>query len=144
MSYATPADMQARYGAAELLQLSDIGSPRTGVVQVAVLQRALDDASAWIDGYLVGRYPLPIADAPALAKLTLDCAAEARFLLMTVNVDEAAQKAHDERAAFYRAVAKGDINLVAPAQAAAPEGVGPVLFSPGSKLFGREDLGSCW
>lgn len=155
MGYATPADMQVRYGDVELRQLSDIGSPRTGLVVDAVLQRALDDATAWLNGYLVGRYALPIADASALARLNLDCAAEARYLLMTTQVDEAAQKAHDERVLFYRAVAKGDIALIAAVDVPAAAGVGPVLFAPGSKVFGREgstfggdgpvDTGrSCW
>ena len=138
MPYATIADLQVRYGDTELRQLSDIGTPRSGAMVDAVLLRALLDASAWIDGYLVGRYALPISDAPALAKLNLDCAAEARFLLMHTNVDEAAQKAHDERAAFYRSVAKGDITLIAPGAAPAAVGVGPVLFDRGSKVFGRE------
>ena len=138
MSYATKADMQVRYGDTELRQLSDIGTPRTGLIVDTVILRALTDASSWIDGYLVGRYPLPISDASALAKLNLDCAAEARFLLMTSNVDEAAQKAHDERVAFYRAVAKGDIALIAAADVPAALGVGPVLFDRGNKVFGRE------
>lgn len=138
MSYATLADMLARYGDAELTQLSDIATPRTGALVSAVIDRALADASAWIDGYLVGRYPLPIADATALAKLNLDCAAEARFLLMTTLVDEAAQKAHDERVAFYRAVAKGDIALIAAADIPPAVGVGAVMFTPGGKVFARE------
>ena len=136
MSYATIADMQVRYGDTELRQLSDLG--RSGVTVPAVLQRALDDATAWLDGHLVGRYPLPITDTPALAKLNLDCAAEARFLLMTVSVDEAAQKAHDERVAFYRAVAKGDIALIAAAAIAPAVGLGPVLFDRGEKGFARD------
>lgn len=138
MSYATQADMLLRYGAAELRQLSDIEDPRTGAVVDAVIERALVDATAWLNGYLVGRYALPIIETSVLARLNLDCAAEARFLLMTTNVDEAAQKAHDERAAFYRSVAKGDIALLAAADTPAAVGVGPVLFDRGSKVFGRE------
>lgn len=138
MPYATRADMLVRYGDTELRQLSDISTPRAGVIVDAVLDRALIDASAWIDGHLVGRYTLPIVDASALPKLNLDCAAEARYLLMTTQVDEATQKAHDERAAFYRAVAKGDIALIAPADVPAATGVGPVLFDRGNKVFGRE------
>lgn len=138
MSYATKADMLLRYGDTELRQLSDINTPRLGVVADAVVQRALDDATAWIDGHLIGRYPLPIGDPAALRKLNLDCAAEARFLLMTTHVDDAAQKAHDERMLFYRAVAKGDIALIAAVDAPAAIGIGPVLFDRGSKVFGRE------
>lgn len=138
MSYASRADMLVRYGDTELRQLTDIGSPRSGVIVDAVIDRALADASAWIDGYLVGRYALPITDATALAKLNLDCAAEARFLLQTTGIDEAAQKGHDERVAFFRAVAKGDIALIAAVNVPAAVGVGPVLFDRGNKVFGRD------
>jgi phage gp36-like protein len=149
MPYATKADMQTRYGDTELRQLSDIGTPRTGAIVDAVIDRALVDASAWLDSFLVGRYPLPIADTSALARLNLDCAAEARFLMMTVNVDDAAQKAHDERLAFYTAVAKGSIDLIAAADIPPAVGVGPVLFDRGSKVFGREGAEldvqrNCW
>lgn len=138
MSYATVADMLARFGEAELRQLSDIDTPRTGAVVDAVVQRALDDAGAWIDSHLVGRYPLPISDAGALAALQMHCANEARYLLMTAAADEPAIKAHDERVAFFRAVAKGEIVLIAPEQMPASSGVGEVLFSGGSKVFGRD------
>lgn len=148
MPYATQDDMLARYGAEELRRLSDIGTPRVGAIVPDVIDRALTDASAWLDGYLVGRYVRPITDSAALAKLNFDCAAEARFLLMTVNVDPAAQAAHDERVKYYTAVAMGTINLIAPAQAPAPDGVGSVLFEPGTNVFRRDcgDVGgrSCW
>jgi phage gp36-like protein len=137
MSYATVADMLGRFGETELRQLSDIDTPRTGAVVDAVVQRALDDASAWIDAYLLGRYTLPIADAGALAVLKMHCAAEARYLLMTAQADEAAVKAHDERIAFFTRVAKGEIVLIAPEAMPAATGVGEVLFDGGSKLFGR-------
>lgn len=138
MSYASKADMLVRYGDTELRQLSDISSPRAGVVVDAVVERALADATAWLDGFLMGRYALPITDASALARLNLDCASEARYLMMTVNADAAAQAMHDERFKFYSAVAKGDISLIAPVNVPAAVGLGPVLFNPGSKLFGRE------
>lgn len=139
MPYCLEADLLQRYGASELRALSDIGTPKLAAVDSAVVARAIADASAWLDGFLVGRYPLPIADTAALARLNLDCAAEARFLLMTNRVDEATQKSHDERAAFYRSVAKGDIAFMAAAAIPAAVGVGPVLFDPGSKVFGRND-----
>lgn len=137
MPYADQADMQQRFGATELEQLTDIGTPRAGEIDEAVLARALDDASAWIDSYLAGRYALPITDATALAVLKLHCCNEARYLLMTTQPDEAAVKAHDERAAYLKAVAKGDIALIAPDAVPAAAGVGEVLFDGGSKVFGR-------
>lgn len=137
MSYVVIADLLLRFGDAEMRQLSDIETPRTGAVVDAVVQRAIDDASAWIDSYLVGRYALPITDTRALDALRLHCGNEARYLLMTTNPDEVAVKGHEERVAWLKAVAKGDIVLIAPEAMPAAAGVGDVLFDGGSKLFGR-------
>lgn len=150
MPYATKSDMQLRYGDAELRQLTDIETPRAGAIVDAVLNRALSDASAWIDSFLVGRYPLPIVDVAALEGLKLHCVGEARFLLMTTHPDESAQKAHDERAAFFRAVAKGDISLIAAADVPPIAGAGSVVFNPGSKVFTHDETADdtsrrgCW
>lgn len=142
MSYAVQNDMLVRFGAAELVQLTDIGTPRTGAIVTEVLERAITDASAWIDSYLVGRYALPITDPSALAVLNLHCCNEARYLLMTAQADEAAVKAHDERIAYLKAVAKGDIALVPPVSVPPAAGVGDVVFSGGSTIFSRDSYGS--
>ena len=139
MPYATRSDMQQRYGDAELQQLSDIVKPRTGDIVDSVLDRALQDASAWIDSYLVGRYPLPIADAAALVGLKLHCVAEARFLLMTAHPDDSAIKAHEERERFFSRVAKGEISLIAPTDVPAAAGAGSVVFLPGGKVFAHDE-----
>ena len=57
MPYATPLDLEQRFGAAELIQQTDL----TGAANTDTLACVLDDASALIDGYLASRYPLPIA-----------------------------------------------------------------------------------
>ena len=66
MSYATPyatlADMQNRFSEAELIDLSDRSG--AGVMDSAVIDAALNDAKATIDGYLAARNPLPLATEP--------------------------------------------------------------------------------
>lgn len=57
MIYATAADMQLRYGQAELIQLTD---PDGQAVQTDRLQRALEDAQAFADGYVGRVYQLPL------------------------------------------------------------------------------------
>lgn len=141
MPYATAADMLTRYGTTELRQLTDIETPRTGGIVATVLQRALDDAAAWIDSFLIGRYTLPLVHPQALAALNLVCAAEARYLLMTTSADERAVADHKSRETYLRSVAKGEISLLPAAAVAEPEGAGAVLFNPGSKVFGRESAG---
>lgn len=135
--YATQQDMLDRFGPAELTQLTDIGSPRTGAVDAVVLARALGDASAEIDGYLVGRMALPLASAPAL--LTVFACDMARYRLMHNQADDRAKQAYDAAVSYLRRVATGEISLVAPSEVPVQSGVGPVLFDRGSKIFGRED-----
>ena len=74
MVYAQPSDMIARYPNRDLVQLTN-EDPTQTVVDQTVLQQALADASAEIDGYLESRFSLPLTDPPAvLARLTCDIA----------------------------------------------------------------------
>lgn len=66
MTYATQAQLEDRYGAKLLGQLTDRGQPTTGQVDAEVVERALLDTDATIDGYLAARYHLPIASVPKL------------------------------------------------------------------------------
>ena len=130
--------MLLRFGPTEIQQLTDIMDPRVGAINVDVLDSALTDASAVINGYVMGRYTLPIADANALAALRPHCCTIARFNLMSQSADEQAIKAYELAIAYLNAVGKGTIQLIAPADVPEPAGVGTVQFNPGSKLFGRE------
>jgi phage gp36-like protein len=136
MSYATVADLLARFGAAELEQLTDINKPRLMAVDEVVALQAIDDASALIDGYLIGRYTLPLLPAPAV--LTVHCCGLARYQLMRRSPDERATNDYEGAVKFLTAVSKGDIALLPPSAAPAVAGLGPVLFSQGSKIMGRE------
>ncbi|RUS64874.1 DUF1320 domain-containing protein [Pseudorhodobacter sp. E13] len=64
MTYATLAQMTERYGAAMLIALTDRADVPTGAIDAAVVDRALAEADAMIDGYLAGRYALPLTATP--------------------------------------------------------------------------------
>ncbi|WP_316171043.1 DUF1320 domain-containing protein [Bradyrhizobium sp. SZCCHNRI1058] len=68
MSYAAQSDLVARYGTPMLIDLTDRADPPAGTIDAAVVTQALADADAAIDGYLLGRYSLPLATTPALLK----------------------------------------------------------------------------
>ena len=136
MSYATVAELQDRLGEPRLTQLTDLQDPPIGLVDQAVAQKALDDASGEIDGYLVGRYTLPLATPPAV--LRVHCITIAHYRLLGERADEVTREAYKAACAFLASVAKGDFPLLPPADVPAPAGVGPVLFEPGSKVMGRE------
>lgn len=136
MPYATQQDMLARYGMPRLVQLTDINEPMTGELVSAVLSARLVDASAEIDGYLVGRMALPLASPPEVLKLL--CCRLAYYLLLGAGAGEVDQA--DVKAArdYLKSVAKGEIPLTPPDQAPALAGAGAVIFSGGSKDWGRE------
>ena len=58
MNYATPQELIDRFGEAELLQLTD---PDLQAVQTARVQRAIDDAQAYVDSFVGRVYRLPLA-----------------------------------------------------------------------------------
>lgn len=66
VAYTTLAALTARYGADMLIRATDRGDVATGVIDAAVVAKACQDASDVIDGYLAGRYALPLVTVPAL------------------------------------------------------------------------------
>lgn len=68
MTYASQSDLVERYGTPMLVELTDRADPPAGTVDATVVSRALDDADAAINGYLLGRYLLPLVSTPPLLK----------------------------------------------------------------------------
>lgn len=66
MPYATLQQLIDRYGERLIVELTDRGEMATGEIDVPTVDRALTDADAMIDGYLAGRYQLPLSTTPAL------------------------------------------------------------------------------
>jgi phage gp36-like protein len=136
MPYATVTDLQDRLGEARLMQLTDLADPPIGLVDTAVAQKALDDAEAEIDGYLVGRYALPLSPAPGV--LRVHACTIAHYRLLGSAVDEATKDDYKATRQFLTMVAKGDVLLTAPDQAVAPAGLGMVMFNGGAKVMSRD------
>lgn len=134
--YATRQDMIDRYGTPRLVQLTDVNSPLTGAIVDAVLETKLVDASAEIDGYLVGRYALPLATVPAILRTI--CCDLALVRLMGDNAGDNERADVKRHMDYLRGVAKGDILITAPADVPDQAGLGSVLFEPGQKVMGRE------
>lgn len=65
MTYATLPGLTARFGADMLRDLTDRADPPAGAIDEDVIDAALADADAAIDGYLAARYRLPLAEIPA-------------------------------------------------------------------------------
>jgi len=75
VNYASQSALVDRFGERLLLDLTDRADPPAGAVDSAIVDRALADTDAVIDGYLAGRYILPLATTPPLlADLALQIA----------------------------------------------------------------------
>lgn len=116
MPYATPADLETRYGAAELGELTN----RAGGFDPddAVLLAALGDASAEIDGYLATRYAVPVAPVPAV--LVGAACAIARYRLRGPAGGDAVRQGYDAAIRLLRDIADGRAGLQGAAAPAVP------------------------
>lgn len=107
MPYATRAEMEARYGAEELAQLTDrLG---TGLVADDVLARALADADAEVDAYLGGRYTLPLTSTPpVLVRVACDIA---RYRLWADMASEEVRARYEDARRMLEQIASGAVRL---------------------------------
>jgi phage gp36-like protein len=107
MTYATQSDLELRFGAAELAQLTDPASGTT--IDVAVVARALADADAEIDTRLAGRYALPLASVPAvLVRIAADLA---RYFLWDVHANEQVRHRYRDATALLDKIGAGAVEL---------------------------------
>jgi len=109
MAYATIAAMQQRFGERELIYLSERDDEPVDVINTAVIEQAITDASDVIDGYLAGRYELPLVTVPNL--LEQFCCDIARYKLGTNDTPEHIETRNKEAIKFLTSVAKGELSI---------------------------------
>lgn len=107
--YATPDNMLSRFGEQDLTLLTEREDSVPGEINLALLEQALRDASAEIDGYIAGRYVLPLTTVPAV--LERNCCDIARYFLYGDKAPEQIEKRYTAVVKFLTAVSKGDISL---------------------------------
>ncbi|HYB92396.1 MAG TPA: DUF1320 domain-containing protein [Candidatus Binataceae bacterium] len=141
MSYASPQDMINRYPNRDLVQLTN-EDPTAVTIDTAPLQQALSDASAEIDGYLEGRFALPLADPPAvLNRLATDIAMYRLQVLRPLHDLEDARRRYDDAIAMLGKVASGELTLGLAADNHEPPvaGAAEAVEGPG-RVFSRGSL----
>lgn len=109
MSYTTLQHLIDRYGERLLLQLTDRATPPAGVIDEGVVGRALTDTGAVVDGYLAGRYALPLAETPPL--LADLAQAIAIYKLHLFEPDKKIDQDYKDALASLERLAKGVIRL---------------------------------
>ena len=130
MPYCRKADLIARFGEDELLSLAH---DQNGALDDAVIDRACDDASGEIDGYVsAAGYPVPLSPVPRI--VTAYACDIARYRLYDEHATDQVQKRYDDAVKFLRSVSRGEVKLgisTGPASSSA----GSVQMNPGRQVF---------
>lgn len=143
VDYGTPpvyGSIQAlidRFGERELIQISDRTGQADGVDD-AVANRALEDAGAEIDGYLAGRYTLPLSTVPrVLVNVACDIA---RYRLYDDRVTEAVQKRYEDAIKFLTLVSTGKVGLGLDTNTAPVPSTGGPAMDTSERVFSQDRL----
>uniref|UniRef100_A4WS43 DUF1320 domain-containing protein n=1 Tax=Cereibacter sphaeroides (strain ATCC 17025 / ATH 2.4.3) TaxID=349102 RepID=A4WS43_CERS5 len=138
MTYVTLSDLTARYGESLLVSLTDRGEIALGTIQAEVVDRAVADTGAVIEGYLSGRYALPLAAPQPL--LTDVAVAIAVWKLHTFAPDPKIEADYKGAMATLREIAAGTIRLAAAGVEAAGTGTSGALVTDRERPFTAENL----
>lgn len=111
MAYATAQQMIDRFGANLLVALTDRGAVATGIVDTAVVTKALTDATEVIDGYLAAKYALPLVTVPGLVADL--CQSIAIYKLHITQPDEKIARDYQDAQKSLRDIADGRLRIPA-------------------------------
>ncbi|MDO8433515.1 MAG: DUF1320 family protein [Candidatus Binatus sp.] len=140
MSYATVQDMISRYPNRDLVQLTN-EDPSSSTIQQEPILQALNDASAEIDGYIEGRFALPIADSPAvLSRLATDIAMYRLQSLRPLHDLADARKRYEDAIALLGKVAAGELTLGLGADGSEPAAASDEIGRGPGRIFNRKTL----
>lgn len=116
MAYLTTADYLNRFGEQEAVRLTD--ETRSGVVDTVKVETAIADAVEIVNGYVGGRYSVPIANPPRILRSMV--AALARELLHKTRPTPEVKDAADRARAQLKDVSIGRLGLPVATGEAAP------------------------
>lgn len=133
MPYCTLQDLLDRGYEQELLQRCDPNA--LGVIDEVIVSRAIDDATADIDGYLAGRYNLPLT--VEIATLKQKACDMTRFYLQEKPPLDM-QKRYDAVIRYLEQVAKGAIRLPIASESVIAEVISnEAVMTSGINVFSR-------
>lgn len=137
MAYCTVTDMVSRYGQQDMVLLSWREGVADGEINQPVIEQAIADATAEINGYIGGRYELPLIQVPDV--LVRHCCDIARYLLGGDRTPEAVQKRYDSVISYLVKVGKGELSLgLAEGTPASPSDTIAIIQSDG-QIFNRKN-----
>ncbi|UOA07623.1 gp436 family protein [Methylobacter sp. S3L5C] len=133
MTYCTQQDLINRYGEREIIHLTD--RDNVGTINTTVLDQAIGDATAEINGYLVAY--LPLTNIPAnLVRIACDIT---RYYLYEDQKIEKVEFLYSQAIAYLKLVGQGKV-AIAPDIAGIADAVTTqsASFTSSASLFGRE------
>lgn len=128
MTYATRADLEQRYGATEIAQ-------RESALPAGAVEQALSDADAMIDGYLAGRYSLPLTAIPP--NLPQIACAIARYSLIGEAATDRARNDFKDACTWLKDVSTGRVLLQAAEPVPGNTPAATVLWTSSEAVFKR-------
>lgn len=138
--YAQVDDFVVRIGERESIELTD--REMQGVVDEDLLQVALADSSSQIDGYLGGRYKLPLATVPQnLVRICCDLARYHLTSKSSVTMTEEVENRYKFCLKELENISKGVVSLSLDEEAAAESADGEntvQFFNGGNRIWGRD------
>ncbi|MCG9624638.1 DUF1320 domain-containing protein [Vibrio mediterranei] len=136
--YCTVTQLQERFSKQELIALTDKDGS-TGAMVVVVAEQAITDASATIDGYLGGRYALPLSAVPTI--LERICCDLARYYLYddALGEEHQATKRYKDGIDYLKQVALGKVQLSLSSTQTKPAETNTAEMMSGGSVFGREN-----
>lgn len=109
MPYTSIPALTDRFGEDVLISLTDRADLHTGVIDADVVNKAIANADAIIDGYAGVRYALPMAETPPLiATLAEDIAI---YKLSVYDVDVKIKDEYDAAIAMLKSISAGSVRL---------------------------------
>ncbi|MDD4930477.1 MAG: DUF1320 family protein [Gallionella sp.] len=138
MTYANQSDMIARFGADEVLMLTDRAA--LGVIDAAVLLTALEEADAEINPYLQSRYVLPMDVVPRILVGYACDIARYRLCGATATVTDDTRSRYKDAVRFLENAASGKVLLGISVANAPAVSVNPVAISGSGRTFSRTSL----
>ncbi len=138
MTYATQQNMIDRFSQKELIELTDRAEPATGAIVAAVMDRALADADAEINGHLSAKFTLPLDPVPTvMERIACDIA---RYYLYDDRVTEQVRDRYNNAVKFLKGVVSGEISVGVDAVSEAPAAAGGPQHQSEARIFTRTTL----
>lgn len=101
------------------------------------IDRAIADAESEINGYLEGRYTLPLGSVPkVIEKLAADIS---RYQLFDDRVTDVVQERYKSAVKFLMSISKGDVSLGLDDSGNSTDEKNSVEFKSGGNVFDRSD-----